>query len=324
MVLLLPALLLGGCRAREQRLSRTWYDAFDTVFTLSVYAADEAAFERAAQAFEEGLYRLDAVFDGFEEHPGVQGVYALNNAGGAWVEVEPELYDLLEQARAWGAGERVNPALGTVTELWRQARERGTQLPSAQALAQAAEHVDFDALELSQGRARLTDAQTRLDLGAIAKGYAARELEKAVAEQFESYLIDAGGTVLAGGAPLDGRECWSVGVRNPQDGGVLLTLGLRNLCAATSADDQRYFTLEGVNYHHLIDPQTLYPARYMRQATAIAADAGYADYLSTLLFLMPVEQALLLAESLEGVEAILVTCEGATRMTSGAGELVTS
>ncbi len=318
LLLLLP-LLFSGCAARRERFSRTWYDAFDTVVTLTAYAADEAAFARGAEAFEAELFRLHAVFDRYAPHEGVQGLYALNAAGGEWVAVEPELYDLLGRLQAWGAGGAVEPALGGVIDLWTQARETGV-LPDGEALAAAAAHADFAALELSGGRARLTDPETRLDLGASAKGYAAQLLRETAAAHFDAYLIDAGGNVVCGPAADGG--VWRVGVAAPDGGDVLLTLGVADMSVVTSGDSQRYFTVDGARYHHILDPETLYPARNMRQATIVARDAGYADYLSTLLFLLPMEEALETAEALEGVEVFFIANDGTLQMTSGAKGLM--
>ncbi len=314
-------LLLGGCGARSERFRYTWYDAFDTAVTLTAYAADEAAFSRGAEAFEAELFRLHAIFDRYAPHEGVQGLYALNAAGGEWVEVEPELYGLLEQLQAWGAGETFNPALGGVIDVWAQAREAGV-LPDGGALEAAAMHADFSALELSDGRARLTDPETVIDLGASAKGYATQLLRETAAAYFDCFLIDAGGNVLCGPAPEGESAVWRVGVAAPDGEGLALTLGIADMSVVTSGDDQRYYVVDGVRYHHIIDPATLYPARNMRQATVITYDSGYADYLSTLLFLLPLDEALETAEVLEGVEAVFIANDGTLQMTSGAKGLM--
>ena len=103
---------------------------------------------------------------------------------------------------------------------------------------------------------------------------------------------------------------------------MLLTLGVADMSVVTSGDSQRYFTVDGARYHHILDPETLYPARNMRQATIVARDAGYADYLSTLLFLLPMEEALETAEALEGVEVFFIANDGTLQMTSGAKGLM--
>jgi len=315
------AMLLSGCRRGEQQFSQTYFEAFDTIVTLTAYAPDRARFDRIASAFSARLNALHAAFDRYRPHPGVNGLYALNAAGGQWVEVEPELYDLLLKCREWSAvgGERVNPALGNLFELWRQFRDAGVGVPSREALEAAASHSDFSALELEGGRARLRDPEVTLDLGAVAKGYAAGLLGELVSGMTEYYLIDAGGNVVAGKKP---GGAWRIGVQNPDGGDVPIVLNLADTSAVTSGDYQRYYEVDGVRYHHLIDPDTRMPARFMRQATVIAGNSGYADYLSTLLFLSPPADALALAERLEGVEAVFVLNDGTIQRTTGVGGLV--
>ncbi len=107
---LVLAILLTGCAGqRPSRYSRMYYDAFDTVIQLTVYAQAEPDFS----AFEAELWRLDAVFDRYAEHPGICGLWALNASGGG-LEIEPELYELLTLCKQWWEkyGDRVNPGMG--------------------------------------------------------------------------------------------------------------------------------------------------------------------------------------------------------------------
>ena len=332
----LTALLLGltlilcGCTApREswQRFSQVYYDAFDTVIVLTVYAESEADFRAAASDFEAELLRLDAIFDAYEPHEGVSGLWALNRAEGAWTAVEPELLALLEQCREWRAlgGERVNIALGGPLQLWHDCREAGVELPTLEALRSAAAHADMDDIELDPegGRVRLRDAEMRLDLGAVAKGWAVERLAKRLEARCPDYLINAGGNVRAGKRDHDARGAWRVGITDPSAPEALLgALDLREMSAVTSGGYQRYYEVDGVRYHHLIDPDTLMPANYMAQVTILTEDSGLADYLSTTAFLLPMAESRALVERLDGVEAIWVCNDGTIEMTEGASALM--
>ncbi len=318
---LVLAILLTGCAGqRPSRYSRMYYDAFDTVIQLTVYAQAEPDFS----AFEAELWRLDAVFDRYAEHPGICGLWALNASGGDWLEIEPELYELLTLCKQWWEkyGDRVNPGMGEVISLWAEYREAGEGVPSDRELSQAAEHSDFSSLELSEGRARLTDPEMTLDLGASAKGYAAGVLQETLLEEYDSFLLDMGGNITACGEKADGSGSWQVGVRAPETGGILLTMRMEDLSASTSAGDQRYYEWNGVRYHHLLDPETLYPANFVRQVTVLSENAALADYFSTLLFVTPVERALALAESVPEIGAIFVLNDGSVQMTGNAEKWV--
>lgn len=310
--------LLSGCsRSGPERKKYTYYDAFDTVISLTVYDDDFSP-----EVFEERLAYLDGVFDAYEPHEGIAGVYALNHAGGEWLEVAPELYALLEACQENYArfDRRVNILMGNLTGLWRRYREAGVAIPDARELAAAAAHTDPTGLELDgEGRARMTDPQSTLDVGAVAKGYAVELLAQMLEQDLSSFLIDAGGNVRAGGKPLDGRESWTVGVQDPSDASrYVCKLALSNMSAVTSGGYQRCYEVDGVRYHHLIDPDTYMPANYVLQVTILTEDSLLADYLSTEAFLLPYERSRARIDALEGVEAIWVQYDGTVEMTDGA------
>ena len=314
--LLLCALapLLSGC-AGPQKRQYEFYDAFDTVIRLTAYTRDEASFRRLCEQAEAEFLRYDAIFDRYEAHEDVQGVWALNHAQGEATPVEPELLELLLLAQEWYAVcDRVNVAMGAVTDIWHAARESGA-LPSQEALEAAAAHTDFSLVEVdaAAGTVRLRDPALSLDFGALAKGYAAERIAQALGE--ETLLIDAGGNVVAAGKPGDGRAAWDIGVSNP-DGGVLCVVPVADGCAVTSGGSQRYFTVDGVRYHHIIDPDTLYPANLYRQTTVFCADSALADWLSTSAFLLEYESSRALVESV-GAQGIWILPDGEIRASSG-------
>ena len=126
-----------------------------------------------------------------------------------------------------------------------------------------------------------------------------------------------------GNPPMDGRKGWGVGIQDP-DGAVLglsdivETLFIANTSVVTSGDYQRFYTVDGVNYHHLIDPDTLMPGKDFRAVSIITEDSGLADMLSTAAFLMPYDESRAFVDSLEGVEAIWLFPDGSKKYTFGA------
>lgn len=295
--------LLSGCaRQSPERYTAEWLDLFDTQIRLTAYADSRADFERTAGEVYALLAHLDAVFDGYEPHEGVQGVWAVNQARGEAVQAAPELIELLTQAVSWSqaSGGVFNPAMGSVLSLWHDARETGV-LPTDEALREAAGHMDVRRIELdaAAGTVCLGDPEMRLDLGAVAKGWAMARAAELLDATLPHYLLDGGGNIVCGLKPLDGREAWSVGVRDPESdnaGDCVQVLHLVSCAAVTSGGYQRYVEIDGVCYHHLIDPATLYPAAYHLQSTVVCSDSGLADFLSTATFLLPEAQARALAD----------------------------
>ena len=215
--------------------------------------------------------------------------------------------------------------MGAVLELWHDAREEGVSLPDEAALREAAEHMDYDQVVLDEeaGTVYFEDPALSLDVGAVAKGYAAQRTAETLRENgLDSFLLNAGGNVVCGGKPLDGRDFWVVGVEDLDGVSTRETLGAVNLSIVTSGDYQRYYTVDGVNYHHLIDPETLYPAAHMHAVTILHPDSALGDFLSTTAFLLPYEESRALIESIPDAQAMWTLMDGTEEMTDGFGELI--
>ena len=299
-VLLLTASCAAGGAESYQKYRYTFFGCFDTVIIFTAYAADQAEFETYAKLVEAEMTRYHQIFDKYNAYEGVDNLYAVNHgAGEAPVPAEPELMDLLLSVREWreAYGGVLNPAMGAVLDLWHDAREDGTVLPEEAALKQAAEHMNYDQVIVDEeaGTVYFEDPGISLDVGAVAKGYAAELTSETLRENgLDSFLLNAGGNVVCGGKPLDGRDFWVVGVED----------------------------LDGVNYHHLIDPETLYPAAHMHAVTILHPDSALGDFLSTTAFLLPYEESRALIESIPGAEAMWTLMDGSEEMTDGFRDFV--
>lgn len=335
--ILLACSVLGGCaQAEPQKYSTSFFDVFDTVTTIIGYADTQETFDHVAGEARRQFVRYHQVFDGYNAYDGVHNLYYVNqNAAGGPVTAEPELITLLAWIRDLQPSleGRVNVAMGAVLRLWHDAREAGVALPEEAALREAAGHVDMSQVILDEqaGTVYFADPELSLDLGAVAKGYTAERVAQwMLGSDMPSFIISAGGNVRCGQKPLDGRARWGVSIQDPgpADGqpgtGYMDVLYLTNLSVVTSGDYQRYYTVDGVRYHHLIDPDTLYPGQHMRAVTIVAQDSGLADALSTAVFLMPYEQGRAFVESLDGVEAYWVLLDGSVQCTDGLRAMLAS
>lgn len=320
-------LSLSGCSPKNERYVASYWDAFDTQLTIMGYAKSKAEFDAASEAAHQEFLRLHKIFDSHTEQPGA-GVWAVNHAAGQPLQVEPELIEVLELSRdmAEKTTGKFSPALGAVTEIWSRYRSEGVRLPGMEELMAASVHTDISDIRLDAGgrTVQLLDPLMRLDLGAVAKGYAVERLAKLLSGMMPSFLIDAGGNIRAGEAPADGREAWTVGVTDPaaallgESSKVLGKFQAVNVSVVSSGGYQRYYEVDGVKYHHIIDPETLMPGDKFLQVTVLARDSGLADCLSTALFLMDYDVGRALIESLPGVDAIWVRNDATVLMTPGA------
>jgi thiamine biosynthesis lipoprotein len=155
-----------------------------------------------------------------------------------------------------------------------------------------------------------------LDVGAVAKGYAIEKVAVYLENKgISGYLLNVGGNVRAIGTRGDGKA-WNAGVENPDTTSAepyIAQVGLINQAIATSGNYQRYYTVDGKNYHHIIDSSTLMPGENFVSVSVVCDDAGVADSLSTALFLMTYDEGLELSASLDIDEVIWVLPDGSIK-----------
>lgn len=324
--LILLLVLLCGCTAAPaksndtglNRYEATFLTLFDTVTTIVGYAETEEAFTDTAQAFHDELLEYHQLYDIYNEYEGINNIKAINDHG--WehpIKVDQRIIDLLlfsKELYTQTEG-RVNIAMGSVLRLWHDARETGiadpsrAALPDQAALEQAAAHTDIDSIQIDveESTVFLSDPEVKLDVGAIAKGYA---VEQVCRNTPSGLLISVGGNVCPTGPKPESGQPWVVGIQDPEDPEQYLhTIYVEDVSVVTSGDYQRYFTVDGVPYHHIIDPDTNYPAGYWRSVTILCRDSGVADALSTALFTLPQEAGQALLDAFQA-EAMWVRQDG--------------
>jgi len=333
-------LTITGCRTQPAagkytRFSDTFMGTFNTVIVVVAYAETEEEFSTYYEMIQVRYQELHKLYDIYNDYDGINNIKTVNdNAGIQPVQVEEDLLDIILMAKEWTLSQdgRTNIALGPVLKIWHDYRidgidfPEGAKLPPMELLQEAAKHTDVNQIIIDKQKSTifLADSRMRLDIGAIAKGYAtelvAREVEAA---GLKSGAISAGGNIRTIGKPLDGiRDKWGIGIFDPDStlfsvDRDLDTVFITDASVVSSGDYQRYYFVDGKPYHHLIDPRTLMPATYFRAVTVVTPDSGYADLVSTELFLMPFEEGISLVQSLGNVEALWVMPDGEVKMTEG-------
>ena len=329
--------LLCSCSFAMQpkKQVREYFGYFDTFSSLTVYTADEQLFESAADALDSLLYDYNRLFDIYNSYEGITNLRDLNaSAGKGALSLDLRLIEALEFGKEMHilTNGHTNIALGSVISLWHEAREyssanpESAYIPNRSAISEALLHTDINALVIDRknSSAEITDGKLSLDLGAIAKGYVAERAEELLLGMgFEAFLINLGGNVLARGAKPDGSE-WSSLIEAPFDngnGGYSSPVLVSDLSLVTSGSYQRYYTVDGKNYSHVISKNDGMPPEYFVSVSILTkADAsGLADALSTALFCMPLDDGRALIESIEGVEALWIFADGSIELTDGFG-----
>ena len=333
-VLLCP--LLFSCKSDSPK-SKTTYDYFNTVCTIHSYNGESASdFEKNAAKFITMLEKYHKLFDIYFSYSGVSNVYTINeNAGKETVKVSSELIDFLLYSKEMYTltNGKVNVAMGAVLKLWHNKRTESQisgiipSLPTAEELAEAAKHTNIDNLIIDKQNSTvyISDPKMSLDVGAIAKGYTAQKIAEYFKEiNVTGYVIDLGGNLCTIGKKASG-DGWITGVKNPSfnsESPYVAKIKIQDTSCVTSGDYERYYTVGGQRYHHIIDPVTLYPATYYASVTIVTKNSALADTLSTALFCMNESDGRALIGKLSGVEVMWVYHDGHTSATAGFEEIL--
>ncbi len=313
MAIFLAILPLSGCsqNPKHTKFQMQFFDTFDTLIQIVGFAATQEEFEVYSEQAHERFIELHALFDRFEDYGENGGIAHINsNAGIAPVNVDPVVMELIllgtegyEQTDGM-----VDITAGALTDLWqgyisRYGASDNAQielpLPSAAELDAAEKLCGMDKLIIDNAAQTvyLTEKGVLLDVGAIAKGFATEIVTQELVEAgFESFSISSGGNVRTVGRQSDDNTLWGVGIQNPFDGAILgndsslLDVAyVVDTSVVTSGDYQRYYMSGEQRIHHIIDPITKMPGENYRSVTVISEHSGWADLLSTAIYLMDYE-----------------------------------
>ena len=314
LLVVLFCFLLPSCGSSVAPYEEKTFFAMDTVFTLRIYGAET----QAQPHFEAVAALLTEVENALSKTRPQSDVSRINDQRSAG-ELSPHTEAVLRVAGevcALTDGAYL-PTMGAVTALWEEAGERDT-LPDENELkaALSAARLGF---KLEDGICTILGEGAMLDLGGIGKGYAADRILNYLREaNVQGALLSFGSSVATLGEKGNG-EPFTVGLRHPRDSAA--TVGILTApegVLSVSGDYERYVTVNGVRYHHVLDPQTGYPTASGIASVAVLCEGGaYSDALSTAFMVMGKEGAeALLASGKVRAEVVFVTAEGGTYATT--------
>lgn len=317
---------LTACSGEKKtRYEAEFLKLFDTLTKIVAYTDSKEEFTKYSKLIYDNLKEYHELYDIYNDYPGINNIKTINdNAGIKPVKVDKRIIDLLLISKKWykiSEGKK-NIALGAVLVIWHKYRTEGIEdetkavLPPMDELKEAAKHTDINKLIIDEANSTvfLEDPKMSLDVGSIGKGYATEQVSQiAIKNGFTSGLISVGGNVRAIGKKGTDNELWNIGIRNPDTESEKATIHivyLTDLSLVSSGDYERYYTVNGKRYHHIIDPDTLFPSEYFTQVTIITKDSGIADALSAAVFILPFDKGLKLINDLPDTEALWVLKSG--------------
>lgn len=323
------SLFFTGCEKQPVKHEAHSFEWFDTPLSITGYESDPHRFTQAKEKAFAVFAQYHQLLDIYHTYKNTVNLATLNReAGKAPVAVSPELFDFLMFAKDMYAltEGKVNVAMGQVIALWHTASENAHRnidpvLPDEAALRNAEKHCNINSLVLNETDRTVffADSEMQLNAGALAKGYVAETVANLLkAEGFSHYALNLGGNIRV----IDGKtkdDPWRVGVQEPRaDEGYATVVSLNNLSLVTSGSYQRYFDYEGVRYHHIIDPATLFPAQSGICSVSVRTpDSGVADALSTCLFILSPAEGQALVASLPHTEAYWILDTGEILTSNG-------
>jgi thiamine biosynthesis lipoprotein len=309
-LVLMSMLLLGACAPAE---ATTEYYALDTVCTQQVKG------DRAAEATATVNQMLSRITRELSINEGSY-YYEVNKNAPQPAELSSEAAQLVSEALriADETNGAFDPTIGPVSTLWNISEE--PRVPSAEEIAAALPLVNYRDVTVEANNVSLAKAGMMLDLGGIAKGYAA-DLAVQIYDEYgiDSAILNLGGNVYVYGE-REGGSAFRIGLRDPlgAQNEYAAIISVQNTSVVTSGVYERFFESGGKTYHHLFDPETGYPTdNRLLAATVVCENSTKADALSTALFVMGIEKGLAFAEQTDGIEAVFFTDNQEIYVTSG-------
>ncbi len=315
----------------QKKFSQSFFDLFDTVSSVTAYDTSQKEFDAHFKLVYNELKEYAQLYDIYNDYDGVVNLKYINeHASEAPVKADERIIDLLlfgKEAYEISRG-TVNICMGAVLSVWHSERDRAAEdpqnarLPDINLLQKKSLHTNIQDLIIDKENSTVyfKDAEMQIDAGAVAKGFAAERISQYIVQNrlWNSAILSLGGNIKTVGLK-EGKKPFVIGIENPKNTSVFTCrVSLKNTdSVVTSGDYQRYYTVEGKNYCHIIHPDTLMPADFVSSVSVISNHSGYSDMLSTALFNMSVQEGMDFVNSMDNTEAMWVDKNGKVSYSSG-------
>ena len=336
LIFLISVLIFSCFNNKEKVYTETVDGLFDTVHVISGYDKSEQEFKKKVKFYQEEMEKLHKLYTSYENFQGINNISTINeNAGIKPVKVDRNIIDLLKDTleRNKEISDKVNIAAGNVIDLWDKAKTEG-KLPEQSELEKMQKCAKTENIVIDEQNSTvfIKEKCTKLNLGAVAKGYAVEQVTKKMEKAgMTSFIISAGGNVKVVGKRkipkkeseiTDLKSCknqFCIGIAlplyndnkidksNPYNNGkndYLAKIATENMSIVTTGNYQRYFVMDNKVYGHVINLETLKPEDSFASVSVITEDSGLADFMSTTLFLLSYEEGKALIEKMGKKEKI--------------------
>lgn len=288
-------------------------DKMGSPFKLTIGVDDKGIdSNKAAQLFSESIDLVDSLNHILSDYDSTSEISLINqNAGIRSSQMSPTIEEILKTGLIayQETNKKYNIAIGALSHLWRKARKTKT-FPSTNEVQYALDLIDFQKvwMDTIRHQVMILEKGILLDFGSLGKGYIAQKVMDFLHSKGVQYaLVDAGGKIVTC-AP--DNLYWQIGINQIRNNKIVLphTLHLQNHAVATSGDAYQFFVHQGKRYSHIIDPTKGYGIQTPKNVTVIAKEGLLADWLSTACSILPIKEAIRLAEK-HHAEILIVTMQ---------------
>jgi thiamine biosynthesis lipoprotein len=341
-LVLLLIIAQTGCKTQENNtgISKTGF-YLDTICQITIYSMEGVENMTEEEQKQEALLVITDAFKLCNQYENLlsktiedSDIYNINHANGQRVEVSDETIEVIQKGIEYGnlSNGAFDITIGKVTDIWdfRSENDEGEKVgvvPEASVIQEAVSHVDYNTIIIDGNYVSLTDSQAEIDLGGIAKGYIADKVAAFLQSRgVTSAIVDLGGNIVTigekGSTISDGNGSpFVIGIADPYSDirDILGTIQCENKTIVTSGTYERYFEVDGIKYHHVLDADTGYPKDTDLLSVSIITDIGSSvdgDALSTTCLVLGMEDGIALVNSIDGVEAIFVGTDGSVVTTN--------
>ena len=327
--LIIISMVLGGCIKNEKEffISQEETFALGTYISISIYDNEKVDRELFIKAFER-IREIENLMTINSRTLESEILMINESAGEKFIEVSEETFLVIEKGLEYSklTNGKFDITIEPLVKLWSIGFD-GETIPNSKELIEAQTRVDFQSVILKDGnKVMLKNSGMGIDLGGIAKGYAADEVARLLMDyNVKSAVINLGGDIVCIGKRPD-QKPFKIGLQNPFEdrGSHFGFVTINNKTIVTSGTYERFFEKDGIRYHHIIDIATGFPVQNdLESVTIISEKSIDADALSTGVFAMGLENGKSFVEKIEGVEAIFVTKDKNVVLTSNIDEIFT-
>ena len=292
----------------------------DTYINIRFYTSDSKKATVALEETEQIYSDYHKLSDRYNAYDNITNLYTIlhNKSNDEYLEIDSRLYDMISYGLEWKekSNGKFDVSIGNVIDIWKNYRDIGVGIPNDDEL-KIAKLNTISNIELKDNNLILNN-HPNIDLGAIAKGTATEEVGKYLESiGINKYIINAGGSVKVGKHYNNSK--YSIGIENPDSNGtdIYKVVYGNNISVVTSGGYLRFYEYNGKKYHHIIDPDTLMPPTYSKSVTVVCNDSKLGDVLSTILYLLPIDEAKAYLKNFDNVEAIWYTNDNKIITTEG-------